>query len=248
MPTPFEVQADGGRRTLRIVAPATGTLELRVVDQAARPMPARVAVVGTHPLGENPSDPKRRWLYDLRAGQQWLTSDMEPDTDDSSTRRYIEAMEYLGADGTTRFRVRPGTYELVFSRGPEYEAKRIRVELGPGQVRQAQAVLRRVLRTPGWVSGDFHLHAQGSIDSGLDYNVRVLSVAAEGLESAVSTDHNFISDYRPYVVANGLEPFLSSHVGLELTTFEAGHFNGFPLRYDTDHPQPRLVQVAEHPA
>ena len=55
--------------------------------------------------------------------------------------------------------------------------------------------------------------------------------AGEGLEIAIATDHNFVSDWRPTVAAQGLEPWIASFPGIEFTTLESGHFNSYPLDY-----------------
>ncbi|MEZ4460178.1 MAG: hypothetical protein R3E66_10690 [bacterium] len=54
------------------------------------------------------------------------------------------------------------------------------------------------------------------------------------MEIAVSTDHNYVTDYRPFIEHEGMTPWMSSIVGLELTTFEAGHFNAFPVTREID--------------
>ena len=78
-----------------------------------------------------------------------------------------------------------------------------------------------------------HIHSRHSIDSSMTLDERVQSLAAEGVEFAVATDHNFVTDYQPYVARNDLLPWLYPMVGVEMTTLESGHFNGYPLRYET---------------
>jgi hypothetical protein len=61
---------------------------------------------------------------------------------------------------------------------------------------------------------------------------RVASLAAVGLELAVATDHNAITDYRPTVEKLGLGTRLATIVGDEITSNGArkwGHFNAFPM-------------------
>jgi hypothetical protein len=41
-----------------------------------------------------------------------------------------------------------------------------------------------------------------------------------------------VTDYKPVIDKAGLSEWLTSMVGLELSTLEGGHFNGFPLRYE----------------
>jgi hypothetical protein len=106
------------------------------------------------------------------------------------------------------------------------------VTIGAGELVAKQLQLTRSFSTPGWIHGDFHIHAQGSTDSGLPVDERVTSCAAEGLEVAVATDHNYITDYAPVIAAIGLDPWLLGIPGMELTTFETGHFIGYPLAVD----------------
>ncbi|MFB6372342.1 MAG: hypothetical protein ABEN55_04385, partial [Bradymonadaceae bacterium] len=78
------------------------------------------------------------------------------------------------------------------------------VTLEPGQTARMNISLEQVVDTSEYISGDFHMHAQGSIDSGLDYTERVVSIAAEDVEVVVSSDHNYVSDYMPYIRREGL--------------------------------------------
>lgn len=230
---------------LRVIAKSAATFEAHIFGPDGNPMPGKLMLVGTH---EYKGDMlKRHYLYDLEAGEPWRTSDMVPDEPGDSpeakkTRRYLEAIAYGAADGIAKLRVRPGKYNVYVSHGTEYELvgyddpdrgkNPIVVDLKPGQMKRMSFKLDHVVDTTGYLSGDFHMHARGSIDSGLDFNDRVISIAAEGVEAVVSSDHNHVSDYEPYILRNDLQPWLNSVVGTELTTFEFGHFNAFPLDYE----------------
>jgi hypothetical protein len=229
---PLEIK--GADVFLEVVAPPTGHIDAVALDETGLAQPSKVTVVGVHPFMGADKSP-REFLFDLKAGEPWRTTDFVPDVEaDPNTRRYIETSGFTDARGRLRMRVRPGTYDVYISRGPEYEVAVKRLTVKAGGNARVQGVLRRSVKTPGYLSADLHMHARGSIDSGLDYTERVLSIAAEGLEVVVATDHNYISDYEPFILASGLQPFIKSVIGLELTTFEAGHFNGFPLRYDVE--------------
>jgi len=206
---------------------SAGRIEVRVMDAAGLPLPAKLTLVGTHDF--RPGVDYKDYIFDLEAGEPWKPTDMIPDTEDPATRRYIEEMTYGDAAGKVHLLARPGQYTAYISRGPEYSLESFEVTLKPGKVETQVVTLRRVVNTEGYLNGDFHLHAAGSIDSGLDNNLRVLAVAGEGVEIAVSTDHNYVTDYRPFILKNQLDPWMNSVVGLELTTFEAGHFNAFPV-------------------
>jgi hypothetical protein len=87
------------------------------------------------------------------------------------------------------------------------------------------------------MSIDIHLHSRLSFDSGMDLDRRVTTAAVEGLDVAVATDHDILTDYTPNVRRLRLEPHLKTAVGAEVSTLDLGHFIGFPLKYDeTDVP------------
>jgi hypothetical protein len=219
----FTVTA-GAKVGVQIQMQAPATLVVSAIDELGRHAPARVQLIGTFDRANVGKDP-RDFLYSFALGERRRPTAFD------DTAKFIEA-SWWTKDGRVEAQVRPGTYELVISRGPEYEVTRKQVELKAGAYTEAQLTLQRAFDTPGWVSGDFHIHAMPSTDSGLPIEDRVISCAAEGLEVAVATDHNYITDYAPAIAAAGLEPWLLGIPGLELTTFEMGHFIGYPLRID----------------
>ncbi len=206
---------------VQMAAPAT--IAVSVIDEIGRHAPVKIQLLGVDSRVRTVDG--RNILYSLQLGES-----VRPTSTDG-TGRYIERAWWT-VDGRLTANVRPGTYELVVSRGPEYEITSEMVTLGAGELVGRQLQLTRSFTTPGWVSGDFHIHAQGSTDSGLPVDERVTSCAAEGLEVAVATDHNYITDYAPVIAAIGLDPWLLGIPGMELTTFETGHFIGFPLAVD----------------
>src|SRR5690606_1249593 len=65
---------------------------------------------------------------------------------------------------------------------------------------------------------------------------RVLTIAGEGIELPVITDHNIHVDLEPYVRAQQLASYFTPVTGNEVTT-RVGHFNIFPVSGDAvaDH-------------
>ena len=127
----------------------------------------------------------------------------------------------------------PGQYQAIASRGIEYEID----ESQPFTITAHSAVdldltVVHTVDTTGWISADFHVHAQPSFDAGVSLPGRVATMAAEGVDFFASSDHDAITDYRPIIDDMGLEPWVSSAVGTEVTTIELGHFLGFPLYHD----------------
>ncbi|MEW5848506.1 MAG: carboxypeptidase regulatory-like domain-containing protein [Myxococcota bacterium] len=230
--TPVKVTVTAGNKTfqeIKVTPPAI--LNVVINDENGAPLPAKVTLVASYATDQLGRDPKSH-LFDLSIGEDWRTTDFIPDDDDPLTRRYIEDA-FITHDGAVSAHVKPGTYDVFVSRGPEYDLSVTRVELLPGVVSDVRATLRRVVDTSGYVSADFHIHSVNSIDSSLAIEPRVVSYAAEGIEVMVSTDHNYVTDYAPTISELGLNSWMNSFIGLELTTLEMGHFNGYPLRYDT---------------
>jgi hypothetical protein len=145
----------------------------------------------------------------------------------------------LSATGAGEVKLEPGAaaYQVIASRGLEYEVSRQFVSLLPATVKRIHAVLPRVVDTQGYISADFHVHGPNSVDSGLDHTTRVLSYAAEGVELLTATDHDFLTDYGPTIKTLGLQAWLKSQTGLEVSPLDYGHFIGFPLRFDQNEEQ-----------
>jgi len=136
-------------------------------------------------------------------------------------------------DGTAHVPVFPGQWHVTFSRGFEYDRPTADVSAPAGGSASATAVLNRVVDTTGWISGDFHVHAQGSPDADDLLDAKVRAFAGEGVEVPVSTEHEFIGDFGPTAAALGLNGFMHTIAGTELTTTSTGHFNVFPLQQVT---------------
>ncbi|HEY4177749.1 MAG TPA: CehA/McbA family metallohydrolase [Kofleriaceae bacterium] len=223
-PTAFEVKADEKTGVLIQLTPPA-TLAVSVVDEKGRQAPVKIQLIGTYDPSNVGKDP-RDFLYSLQKGQKRRVTAFD------GGNRYIENAWWT-KDGLLQAHVRPGTYQLAVSRGPEYEVTTVNVKIAAGAFVEQTLTLTPAYTSPGWVAGDFHIHANPSTDSGVPIADRVISCAAEGLEVAVATDHNFITDYAATIGSSGLDPWLLGMPGMELTTFEMGHFNGYPLKIDS---------------
>jgi hypothetical protein len=124
-----------------------------------------------------------------------------------------------------------GSYRVVISRGFFYDLHEEQVDIKVGERTFVTAQLQKVVQTAGILSGDFHLHATGSPDSEDTDKHKVAAIAGEGLELAVSSDHEFLTDYEPIIASMGLSKWMYGIVGEEITT-HFGHFNALPLTYD----------------
>ena len=226
---PFQIKA-GEDTFIDPILPAQSFIQAFVGDQSGRPLPAKVSVVGEYPLAYTDTQRRSGAVFDVQAGEDYRFTDMLNDRI-VGQRAFIEATAYTSADGHVTIPVRPGDYTVYFSRGFEYDLTSARVHVEAGSAVGATGRLTRVVDTTGWMSMDGHVHSESSIDSHMAPFDRVNSVAGEGVELVISTDHNFVSDWRPAVSAYRLVPWMQSFVGIEFTTLESGHFNSYPLDY-----------------
>ncbi len=223
----------GTPATLDFDLPPTGSLRVEVTDESGSPVPARVTVVGFDPSPEpvtaGPS------LPGFGGGPLGLLNDV-----DDAFPFGIAAVGYANEAGSAEFDLEPGVdlYHVFVSRGTEYSAYRtpapISVSAGGQTVVNAQ--IARVVDTSGFISSDFHVHGIRSADSRVSDVHRVESYTAEGVENVVMTDHHVHTDLRPAIAAAGMESFVTATIGEEITTFDYGHFNAYPLLIDPDSP------------
>jgi len=221
--------ASGGTYTVNIDLPAPGRLSAHVTDEAGLPLPARVSVVGIDP--SPPITKEGAGLPGLGSSLLGLFEDPK-----EGLPFGIVAFGYSDVNGDVAFDVEPGSYQLVVSRGTEYSVHSAALTITAGATTSVTPQIARVLDTPGFVSSDFHVHGIRSADSRVADGPRVAQFAGEGVENIIMTDHHVHTDLSPTIAALGLGGFVTSTVGEEITTFDYGHFNGYPLTIDPSVP------------
>ncbi len=150
---------------------------------------------------------------------------------DASTRR----IEYVGPTGDRMLGVTPGSYTLDVSRGMEYDAYTVDpLVITDGETTEVSATLTRVVDTAGWIAVDTHLHSEMSTDSTITLELRLLALAAEGVEVGIATDHDFVSDYTPVIEEIGIGAFVTAQSGSEVSSLVWGHSNTWPQPADYD--------------
>ncbi|MBN2207395.1 MAG: PHP domain-containing protein, partial [Candidatus Aminicenantes bacterium] len=184
-------------------------LHLKLRDGTGAPVPGKITAVGLGPTPTPyfaPDDP-------VESGRGW--------------ERFKNHV-FPAKDGA-EVELPAGTYLLTASCGPEHTIAQRTVALLEGERREVVLVIDRAFATPGLVSLDPHLHTRFS-DGSNTVADRVRSIAAEGVDVAVATDHNFVTDYRPALAELGLEDELAVLAGTEVTAPENYiHFNVYPL-------------------
>ncbi|GDY21643.1 hypothetical protein LBMAG56_29900 [Verrucomicrobiota bacterium] len=133
-------------------------------------------------------------------------------------------------DGRVKVGLLPGDYTIYASRGFEYSVATQRVAVVSGRVTPVNLAIERQVPTPGLIACDTHIHTftySKHGDATLDE--RMITIAGEGIELAVATDHNHHADYSEAAVRTRLQAHFTSVIGNEVTT-KAGHFNAFPIQ------------------
>jgi len=130
------------------------------------------------------------------------------------------------AEGRQTLRLAPGEYRVTASHGPEWSVAQVHLSLGAGERRSVVLSLERQVSSGRYLGCDLHVHSEGSPDSRVALGERSASAAAEGLHTAVITDHNRATDLAGFVQGAGAMLVR----GVEVTTWEPefGHFNVFP--------------------
>lgn len=184
--------------------PALTQVRVSIRDQAGDPLPARLTVLDHSgkmaPIHAEPT----RWLA-VRPG-----------------------VIYTGT-GEAAFRLPSGKFTLHVNRGPEYGLATRTLDLRESELALTVRLPREV-DSRGFISADTHIHTRtysGHGDATIDE--RMATIAGEGIELAVATDHNHHTDYAPVARETGSAPFFTPVIGNEVTT-KTGHFNAFPIR------------------
>lgn len=201
----------GTGTTGAIDLPAHGSIHVTATENA-QPVPARVQVIGM----DVPRMPDKYGEAPI-----------------AGSRVHVE----FPIDGDITLPVAPGTYEVVVSRGYEYEIERQTVTVAANATTEVDAQLVRVVDTTGVQCADFHIHTWRSNDSGDDSVRKVAQAVADGLELPVRSEHEFVEDFKPEIAQLGVEPYATGFGSVELTSMEIwGHMGVFPLTPDPTRP------------
>lgn len=217
-PTVTVTVTAGGTHAAAVAVEPARTLTVKVASPQGTPMPAKVTVRCLGPCPFGPETWKSHLLLEKLPGGP-------------------AAIAFVPVSGRVDVQVPPGRYDVVVSRGPEFNLWPDTYPLGQQVDLTAadatlEATLERVVDTTGWLSADFHVHAINSSDSLVPNEVRVANFLAEGIDVLISTDHDVVTDYAPVIRELGAEGVIASLIGEEVTSFTHGHFNAVNLSRD----------------
>jgi hypothetical protein len=185
-----------------------GKLTLYLRDAAGKPLPGKVSIHGIFPTLTPYFQPENPRI----TGRGWET---------------FKNSCYPPAEGLT-VELPPGGYLLTASYGPEYTLDSKIIEVVEETSASLYFTLKKVVDTTGWISIDPHLHTLNS-DGRVRIEERIKSVIAEGIQVAIATDHNYITDYQPALSRLGLNNQLVVISGNEITHGGLIHYNNYPL-------------------
>lgn len=132
-------------------------------------------------------------------------------------------------DGRARVTLPAGRYRVHAGRGFEYSVETRRVRLDPGETEKVELRIRHEVPTPYLYACDTHIHTltfSGHGDS--TDNERAITLAGEGIELPIATEHNQLNGYAAAAARMGVLSRFTPVLGSEITT-PAGHFNVFPV-------------------
>jgi hypothetical protein len=193
--------------------PPHGTVRLRVRNSSGEYVPGKVTFMGLDPTPSPYFEPENP----IKTGKRW-------ETFKNSCYPEKEGLEV---------KIPVGTYLVYASRGPEYTMENKVIEVFKDEFQELLFCIDKVVETDHLISVDPHMHTIYS-DGRMDIAERIKSVVAEGVEVAVATDHNYINDYQPTLQQLGLDKYLTTIIGNEVTTGGVIHFNTYPLALRAD--------------
>jgi hypothetical protein len=209
-----------------IALPATGSYQVTVVDEDGDDSPGKVSIVGFDPS----PDPRN---FQSLAGLVTSNSGVFGDRSMDGLPHGLAASYFIGASGDSGVQtLEPGTYQMVVSRGTEYSIDSQSLPITAGMNTPIAATVEHVIDTDGFISADYHVHSIDSPDSEVSYVERVNTMLAEGMNFFTPTDHEYRLDFQPTIDAMDVSDLLGTATGQEITTFDYGHFNAWPLTRD----------------
>ncbi|MGK4000114.1 hypothetical protein [Sorangium sp. So ce1024] len=161
---------------------------------------------------------------------------------------------HLSLTGELQLSLPPGRFRVVASRGPEYALAEATVDVADGARARLDLTLERVVDTAGYIACDLRQHTAQSADASVDTTRRLVSNAVEGVECAVTSEHNLAlaADLRRDAALLGLDATLRVLPGVELTSGRRGAGIGslgvFPLGSEAAAPREGALRWVDEAA
>jgi hypothetical protein len=226
-PATANVNVTGGTTaTQNFTLPGPGGLRVLVTDENGDPSPAKVQLVGFDPS----PDPLN--TQNILGIVNNLTGVFGEPAEDGLVFG-ISFVAFAPRTGDTgALEVEPGSYQLVVSRGPRYSAATQSVTIAAGSTLTVPVQIAKVMDTPGYIAGDWHVHSIDSPDAEVTREERVATMLSEGMDFFTPSDHSVRVTFADVIDAMGVGDLVGTATSEEITTFDYGHFNSWPLTID----------------
>lgn len=228
--------------TQNFTLPRASSLRVLVKDAAGNSIPAKVQVVGA-PLGPDGGEPLNGETLpgDLLVIKSGFYGDPAADPLPPGIALAEFAVRDSGSGAvavgdTGPLLLEPGSYQLSVSHGPRYSHFSQPITIVEGETATINAVLAEVMPTPNHIYGDFHVHSINSPDSEVTNRERVATYLAEDMDFFTPSDHDMRVDFAPVVENMGVGSRIATAPSAEVTTFDYGHYNFWPVAIETDAP------------
>lgn len=195
---------------------------------------------------------EQRWITILRSGTDQLPIPCRITilNSDGSLQECLAESEkqvafrpgtVYASDRPVKISVPAGDYRILVGRGFEYSLAEDQVSVTEGSSQELAFSIKREVDTAGWVACDTHVHTRTHSGHG-DSTVqeRMVTLAGEGIELPIATDHNVHIDHRPFAKEAGVDRYFTPVAGNEVTT-KIGHFNIFPVKPGAELPDHKLT-------
>lgn len=187
-----------------VLSEASVTVEVTDLD-GGKPLPCRLTVVD-----------ERGFLVPLG------------NDSDATTAARIGVLYTI--NGKATLQLPAGRYAITAGRGFEWNIASAEVDLKSGESAKRLLCLRREVDTAGLVAADTHVHTfEYSRHGDSTLHERLITLAGEGVELSVATDHNLTIDYTTAGNYSDCRQHFTPIIGNEVTTPKLGHFNIFPI-------------------
>ena len=151
---------------------------------------------------------------------------------------------YTGS-GRASLLIPEGEYIIYAGRGFEYSIDSTMVKIKAGEQLSRKLTLQRDVQTDGWLSSDTHIHTLTHSGHGdATAKERALTIAGEGIELPVITEHNKLVDFSEVAKEMKMNSFFTIIPGNEVTT-PVGHFNVFPFSHTDTAPDHQVKNWKE---
>jgi hypothetical protein len=206
----FAAVRSAAENAITLPAPLLGTVTARISDPKGNFVPGKVTFIGLEPT----SSPYFQPVNPLKSGRSW---------------EGFKNSCFPGEQGVEA-KLPVGTYMVYASRGPEYDYDQKIVEILAQDNKALEFMIAKTVDTSGLISVDPHLHTQKS-DGNMLTPQRLRSCIAEGLDVAVSSEHNYIEDFHTVLSEEDLDRYLAVIYGNEITVSGMIHYNSYPLKF-----------------